>query len=588
MTDPTPPAALDPSTAAADRRYTGIIYFHGMGTPRRFEELTRVLDTMDRYATSQKTDDQLVTDRTVGFEPSRCDASEPVAFIRFHKTTPSSTPSAPPDITGQFRLYESYWSPAAAGADTPISVVLWVLARMPTPFRVLLQPWRVHKRLKHTFLSRMFFDRTSMSTKRYETLARLYENFDGLNARRIHPSGRFGRFLKFVSDTQRDPKARTDLQWLAGEWFSTLFRTQMSVLGTALNCLAVLIGVSSMAAYLVGVLLELFGLETGLTGTLVARGGDLPAWLNILAIVVFAAMGWSTARFLQLFLSDVVFWTTTFEKDVRYRKRKDILRAAEDTVAHVLRDPDCERVVVVAHSLGTAIAYETLLNLGRKLSAQRQDRAAGPSGWENLRKISHLLTFGSPIDRINYFFQLGDRGSYRFNRFSDELLGHCFDLPFRDGDQQILWINVRDPADPVASRLFSPRGSRLETELILEVESACGHFPEPAQAHTRYFDTHVAGKLLFDACILGRRSVQLQLERPDWSGRFARRLKAFFALLVPLLCLGMAVSGVAYWANWTDALLKAQVFILVVVSAILLLVALGAAADRKHSLVLPP
>ena len=201
---------------------------------------------------------------------------------------------------------------------------------------------------------------------------------------------------------------------------------------------------------------------------------------------------------------------------------------------------------------------------------------------------AHLLTFGSPIDRINYFFQLGDRGSYRFNRFSDELLGHCFDLPFRDGDQQILWINVRDPADPVASRLFSPRGSRLETELILEVESACGHFPEPAQAHTRYFDTHVAGKLLFDACILGRRSVQLQLERPAWSGRFARRLKAFFALLVPLLCLGMAVSGVAYWANWTDALLKAQVFILVVVAAILLLVALGAAADRKHSLVLPP
>lgn len=586
MTDATP-TAPGTNPTEPDRRYTGIIYFHGMGTPRRFFELTRVLDTLDRYATSQKTSDQLVADRTVGFEPSRCDGPEPVAFIRFDKTSPSSTPSEPPEITGRFRLYESYWSPAAAGADNPLSVVLWVLARMLTPLRVLLQPWRGHKRLKYTFLSRMFYDRTSMSTKRYVALARLYENFDGMNARRIHASGRFGRFLKFVGDTQRDPKARTDLLWLAGEWFAALFRTQMSVLGTALNCLAVLIGVSSMAAYLLGVLAEFLGVRTSLTETLVARGGDVPAWVNILAIVAFAAMGWSTARFLQLFLSDVVFWTTTFEKDVRYRKRKDILKAAEDTIAHVLRDPDCERVVVVAHSLGTAIAYETLLNLGRKLSAQRNDRAAGPSGWENLRKISHLLTFGSPIDRINYFFQRGVWGSYRFNGFSDELQGHCFDLPFRDADRQIQWINVRDRADPVASRLFSPRGSRLEVELIQEVESASGHFPEPAQAHTRYFDTQVAGKLLFDACILGRKSVQLQVERPGWSGRVARMLKSCFAVLVPLLCLGMATSGVAYWAGWEDVLLGAQASIAAVMGAIALMYVLGRAADRKHSLVLP-
>lgn len=574
---------------ASPQKHTSIIYFHGMGTPKRFQELTRVLDTLDRHATDQKDEVRqgVITDRPLGIEPSRCEGEDPVAFIRFDRCT-RDNPSDDFTVAGRFRLYESYWSPAAAGADNWLTVLLWVLARVLTPFQVLGQPWRAHQRLKRTFLNRMFHDRGRMPARRYADLEETYGLFDGLTARRMHPSGRFGRFLKFIAQiNERDPKARVDLEWLAGNWFAALFRSQMSVILTALNVGALLIGTSAMAAYLFVVTARFLGFNGGWLDSLAKQDGGLPTWVNVVAICGFVLGAWFFTRFLRLFLSDVVFWTTTFEKDMRYRKRMDILRAAENTVAHVMRDPNCERIVIVAHSLGTAIAYETLLNLGRKQSAERDGAAAGPGNWEFLRKISHLITFGSPIDRINYFFQLSASRSFRFNHFSDDLLGHCSDLPFHDEDRRISWINVRDPADPVASRLFSPRGPIPNRDHIQEIESTSSHFPDPAGAHTRYFDTRLTGRLLFDTCVLGRVKPQLQLERPNWSRRTARTLRSITPVLGTAFCLALAVGGVAYWSGSEALLLRTQIAIMGLSLLFGVLFLVGQLADRKHRLVLP-
>src|SRR5262245_38689735 len=82
------------------------------------------------------------------------------------------------------------------------------------------------------------------------------------------------------------------------------------------------------------------------------------------------------------------------ETDEKNKKRADILARATERLEHVLLDHRCARVIVVAHSLGTAIAADALLQLGRHNRARNPENPiAGPVA---LEKIVCLVTMGSP------------------------------------------------------------------------------------------------------------------------------------------------------------------------------------------------
>jgi hypothetical protein len=247
----------------------------------------------------------------------------------------------------------------------------------------------------------------------------------------------------------------------------------------------------------------------------------------------------------------------------------------------------CERVVVVAHSLGTAIAYETLLNLGRRARAEQsgdESEAITPL----LPKLSHFITFGSPIDRISYFFNLHFSRYHRFNKVSDELAGTTWDTPFRLQKVRALrWINVRDAADPVASRLFAPRSPFPNRDDIVEVEVANSHMPNPVGAHTGYFDSTLSAKVLFDACILNRPQVQLQETRPSWSKRFAAFGRTFTAILCVVAIACLMTGALAFWTLQPGTAVLAQAVFLTASGAITAVFGLGWLIDKRHSLKLP-
>ncbi|MGD9332157.1 MAG: hypothetical protein PVJ53_12650, partial [Desulfobacterales bacterium] len=90
-----------------------------------------------------------------------------------------------------------------------------------------------------------------------------------------------------------------------------------------------------------------------------------------------------------------------------------------DLISHVLQDPDCKRAVMVAHSLGTAVAHDVLLQAARH---NRAYNATDPiSGPIPLEKMTHWVTFGSPIDKIQYFFESYKSRHHRYKRVVEEL-----------------------------------------------------------------------------------------------------------------------------------------------------------------------
>lgn len=571
--------------------HTSIIYFHGMGTPKRYEELSRVLDTLDRYAEAQN--DQktgMLRGQTVGFEKCRVGGDDPIAFLQFTRFLPKQAGNRHFGA-GRFRLYESFWSPAAAGGVWWGAVLVWVLQRISNPITVLCRPWRAHQRLKTTFLNRMFFDRDKVPVLHFQRLAAAYHAFEGMGARRRHPRGTFAQFRQSISaEYASKPEERDEILTLAFRWRKSLRRSQYEVLVVAAGVASIAVGVITMAVFLLAYWSQMLGFAPPLIAHLVGGGGAVAPWFATMWTLMLCAFGIGVGRFLNLFLSDVVFWTTTLEKDVRYRRRKEILSAAESTLRHVLSDPECERVVILAHSLGTAIAYETLLSLGRKLATERRSgEPADGNSLEGLSKISHYISLGSPIDRISYFFQLTFSRFHRFNRVADTLLGRTSDLPFKqDRQSRIQWINVRDPADPVASRLFSPRGAVPNRDEIQEVEVSSSHFPEPAGAHTGYFNSTLAAKVLFDACVLGRNSLQLQQVRPEWSKRSARALRMIASWLLPVFTTALGLGAAAYWTANRTLLLVALTAGLASFNGLVAMALLGWLLDRKHSLQLPP
>lgn len=541
-------------------RHTSIIYFHGMGRPRRYEEVSRVLDSMDRYASSDAIGNVgMLRGQKVGLEPNRVMAAgDPVTFFKFARFIPRAGRTA--QLVGVFRLYENFWSPAAAGGIAAFGVLFWLLRRTLHPFFVLTRPWRAHQRLKRTYLNRLFYDRGKRPVEIYRELGRAYREFEGMEARRQFPRGGFADFMQFLrARAGKDVALHSQLFAVASQWRDTLVRAQVGVILLALTAYAGLSGIAIWLLFVAASMLSWAGVSWSWVAGIAGAHPTLPYSVVIISGLGLVLLGFAIARFLEQYVSDVVFWTTTLEKDVRHQKRQEILRAAEDMVLHVLDDPQCERIVVLGHSLGTAIAHETLLRLGRRLKADYEARLDGPSRYEALRKISHIITYGSPIDRISYFFNLTYSRYHRFNRVADELMGQASDLPYKDKRQPIIqWVNIRDRADPIASRLFSPRGAIPNREEVQEVEVASSHFPNPGGAHTGYFESWLASKVVYDLAVLGRSALQLASDRPRWSVRVATVLRWTTWLSAAGFAWALGLGGFGFLAGWSGLVAVAQ------------------------------
>lgn len=186
--------------------------------------------------------------------------------------------------------------------------------------------------------------------------------------------------------------------------------------------------------------------------------------LVLLALAIAAACRYVLAAY----VADVAVYVSADAKSKSYVARSAILKASSHALARLLADDQYDRVILAGHSLGSVIAYDTLNELLAQFNGvpgPLDDRPGLPLELAQFQKLSGLLTFGSPLDKIYYFFRQHLRAdqairaqilsmlySFRKTPSGRDYTPFAFSYMFRQLDH-LVWVNAYAHMDPVSARL---------------------------------------------------------------------------------------------------------------------------------------
>lgn len=205
---------------------------------------------------------------------------------------------------------------------------------------------------------------------------------------------------------------------------------------------------------------------------------------------------------------DVVAYNTTDEKARLFEIRSRVLAGAVDALRYLIepqktasaaeKKRQYDNVIVAAHSLGTQISFDAINRLSHLISQGEivgVDRNGILTGTSDAKKksvaelMSGYATFGSPLDKIAFFFR--DR-SHKEAYLRRQILEHFHCFKEKDwGDRQdgeielkdelnarffhdIQWRNYFDCNDPISGRL----------DYYAKVENINCHFVERKPGET--------------------------------------------------------------------------------------------------------
>jgi hypothetical protein len=556
--------------------YSSVVYFHGMGSQRRYEETSRLIDRLDKYLFERYRKHKqpgLLANIKARVEPDRCrpGSEEIVGYVRTVHADSTKMLNA-----FTVRFYEVYWAPIMAEQKSPWAIVQWLFKQPLRPWTTLRTPWRERQRLRRATLTRMFETNSGLpegtQPQDYKHLMALYDKFEGLDAQRRFPRGRFADFLTYIAEVfnKRPVTAKRCASlakaWLAAYQFEELRNAVVLVTLAMLVLLlagGVLMGIlvalkALLGAALFAGLLERFAITIA------------PDWPTVSAIALCLVGLVGLGSFLTNYLGDVQAWATYQETDTKHEARNKVLMRSLDILTHVLNDPRCTRVTVVAHSLGTSIAHDALLALTRRnRSTNAQDPMSGPV---ELHKIEHFVTMGSPIDKIEYLFESYASQSHRYKRVVEAFRGDIGSEPFsRNGKPYIHWINFWDGGDSISGPLHSPTGSTASSQSVDNVRIASYDFPAPNASHGGYFDNKTVIETLYGIIYQRERSFQtLPLAGPNQGSSYksafigpggevdpSRVPLLIAALVLPWVVLGAVIAwlaGSGLLASWAAVL----------------------------------
>lgn len=519
------PAAKPKGEAGPEARapFTSVIYVHGIGSQRRYEETSRLVDRLDQYLQRQHARGNslgMLSKIRPRVEPLRPNpASGIIAYIR---TVFSTGPRF--ENARSVRFYEIYWAPIMAQTDSVRRVIQWVFRQPLRPWHTLPAPWRERQRLRRAALATLFDGGRKpprgVEAWDFDGLIGLYNDFEGPEALRAYPAGTFKDFLAFVAkESEGHPETARRREALARAWRALYVREELRN-AVVLTTMALALFLSAVGVVL-GLVWALQGLARIPLLTSLLQTADVPLkvdWKTAATLAASLASLLGLGKLVTDYLGDVEAWATYEETDLKHVARQKVIDNALETLTHVLCDPDCERVVIVAHSLGTSIAHDALLALTRRNRAfSPKDAMSGPVP---LGKIEHFVTLGSPIDKIEYFFESYASAFHRYKRVVESLRGDIGDAPFSDNRHpHIHWINYWDEGDIISGALQSPTAAAPKRQRIDNVHVASFRFPAPGASHAGYFDNaRVIGDLF--QMIFHRRASFKALEEAAGKGPY--------------------------------------------------------------------
>ncbi len=504
MTEPSAAPPPEPQATSTPRasEYTAVVYFHGIGQQRHYEDMCRLVQRLDEYVSSMagsRTNDpdfrDMRLDTKPRSEPYGGGESEDAADI-VYLTTRVSGGGRP---SQQVRFFEAFWAPEAAEAPGAMEVVAWLARQLGTPLRLLLSPWRSYERLRRGDLVGLCRARRDAGDEQpgleglRNKLAGFYSTFQERNERRAHARGTFAEFLEFVRSKSDDVAL---IELLHGWHDHHRWREIRNVFAVA----SLLIGIASGAGLL---FLASYWLLVQFA-PYVMRDATGSAWLSpsfsnaiTLMTAVLAAVGGT--RFLRGYIGDVQQFVTYEEAEPLFKRRKAIIDSAVRHLRHVMADERCGRIVMVCHSLGTAVAVDALLDL-RRFNVARHPADGDPlNGPVRIDKVTHLVTMGSPIDKINYFFAALSSRYRIYDMLVEKMRGDLGTPPFSTTGRKprIHWFNYWDRADLISGPIETVAPDILREQEVDNVRVASYPLPAPVAAHDGYL--HHAG-VLDDLC----------------------------------------------------------------------------------------
>jgi hypothetical protein len=483
-----------------EQKFTGIVYYHGIGEQSRYEAISGLVQSFEDYVEKQGGNFEF----KVSMESSD-EIGKSVSYIEvIHQNE-------------HIRFYEVYWAPITAGGASGLGVFTWMLNQISTPIEILRSPWNTRQRMRRGYLYALWEEKNPDAVYRPKValpligLLKHYHIFCGYNEqeKKLNEIKNKGSFKEFVQYLTAENATKEEID-LAHEWRHSIRRKELwnlAILAT-LGHITLLIPIILLAP-----LLRVLWMNVE-AGHIMPRN-PAHALLYVLAFLIIL-LGSTIGRFLRYFGGDVQFWATYQETNEKYRKRKEILAQGYQMLLHVLKHKDCNRVIVMGHSLGTPISMDSLLAIGRTMRTQ---------GIENqvpVENIDAYITIASPIDKIHYFFE-SQRGKVRhYENIVDDVRGDIGTNPSpfrkRDGSYHFKWFNFWDRNDYISGALYTPFPQKYTPDKInqdyylpqlynLRVENY--DFPAPARAHGGYFRHHDVLHFLYEYIFRSTDSIRL-------------------------------------------------------------------------------
>lgn len=165
--------------------------------------------------------------------------------------------------------------------------------------------------------------------------------------------------------------------------------------------------------------------------------------------------------------------------------------------------PNYERIVVVGHSLGSVLAYDTLnamINLDQV--------SANPDRRDVVRRTRALVTFGSPLDKTAFLFRI--QASSEENWIREQLAASVqpliVDYKYRCDDpanpkRKLDWVNIWSPFDVISGSLEyydDPDLRKHDPRCQLKVQNMRDpKANKPFAAHVQYWKNPLLGEQLY-------------------------------------------------------------------------------------------
>lgn len=510
------------------RARTAVLVIHGIGEQNPYETLDQFARNLTRYLKYEGGIDDLT------LSAQKIDHNDWVeAMIRLE--TKTHGPQTEEDNqSAVIDLYEYYWAPMTEDKINYKETLSWLIKTTLTPIRMLDQNveaiedepdsenltrkaifyrelWRiVMLYLPLAALLGVLWLWLPSTLKSTLSLPTTFQDWVGrLDWRRMMAGG-----VLLVVFAGSAVMYWIALKQLAAKWLRW-FRQQDAMLDSSVTQNTL---IAATATAFIGMGLgRLFGVNLKPYVT------SLLNWHALGTVAILAL-----ARLLQYFLADyvgdVAVYVNVDAKAKNYAVRRAILNGATTAITRLLKDETraYDQIVVAGHSLGSVIAYDSLNELSNRCRPGEEqndaiyatpDQIVGTVPPDavikvaDLDKITGLVTFGSPLDKVYYFFReyVPESQSVRsqilalLRSFRTRGLGRdygIYQLEHYDNSQleNITWLNAWSKDDPVSGYLhfYAPIIRREFNYLI------------PFYAHLSYWEDLRFYEFFSQPLLLGR------------------------------------------------------------------------------------